>query len=342
MDITRSGFANAANKFADKSHRRGLWEVWPRYEIGRRKGGERFLAGTETAESDLPPRVNLEKVLEETNGVVSPGSRQEKAFRRAMERTAERKEVWRYLPLADYPDLFLRFARLADEEGLDAATTVAALDTDKNADVALGWATTYGALGLTFTEGDGLRGASPRGGPADTVSAFAAEAWTANICLRLYETATAKELDADFVSAYMPRRRKAIYTATPAATREWAFKEVARATQERVRGNAYPALYGWVGSPVQGWDFMNLLGAMWLQMFWLLTAAEAPRRCANPECDKIVVLKQPDEPTHSIRRNDRSKGYRTREDKTYCGKKCSNRHYYLTHTKPRRQAAREA
>ena len=92
----------------------------------------------------------------------------------------------------------------------------------------------------------------------------------------------------------------------------------------------------------QGWDFMNLRGAMWLQMFWLLTAAEAPRRCANPECDKIVALKQPDQSTQGTKRNDRSMGYRTREDKVFCGKECGNHHYYLTRTKPRRQVAKSA
>jgi hypothetical protein len=86
--------------------------------------------------------------------------------------------------------------------------------------------------------------ASTREGTEDTVSTFAAEPWTANACLRLYEAATAEELDANLIAAHMPRRGKAIYTATPAATREWAFSEVARVTQEEVRGNAYPALYG--------------------------------------------------------------------------------------------------
>jgi len=48
----------------------------------------------------------------------------------------------------DTPGLFLEFARLADNEGLDAE-----LGTDNNAEVAYTWAETYGVLGLTPTQG---------------------------------------------------------------------------------------------------------------------------------------------------------------------------------------------
>jgi hypothetical protein len=52
-----------------------------------------------------------------------------------------------YRPLVDTPGLFLEFARLVDNEALDAE-----LGTDKNAVVALAWAETYGILGLTPTQ----------------------------------------------------------------------------------------------------------------------------------------------------------------------------------------------
>jgi hypothetical protein len=112
---------------------------------------------------------------------------------------------------------------------------------------------------------------------------------------------------------------------------------VASETQRKVAGNAYPAPYGEVGNFVQGWDFINLLGAMWLQMFWLLTASEAPRRCRNWECDKIIAYEQPEQPMGLTPKNDRSGGCRTRADKGFCSKRCGNRYNYLTRTKPRRQ-----
>jgi len=53
-----------------------------------------------------------------------------------------------YRPLVDAPELFLEFARLSDERGLDAE-----LGTDKNAGAAVDWAQTYGVLGLTPAAG---------------------------------------------------------------------------------------------------------------------------------------------------------------------------------------------
>jgi hypothetical protein len=245
---------------------------------------------------------------------------------------------WVYHPLVEKPDLFLKFARLADGGGLDPST-VDGLDTDKNAGVALDWTWEHGTLGLTRSdEKEWFRAASTRGGKADTVASFANEAWRANTCLRLYEAATAEELDKDFIASRMYPRDKAFFTRTPARTREWALNIVATETQKKIAGNAYPALYGEVGRFVAGWSFTNLLGAMWLQMFWLLTATETPRRCRNWECDKVIAFKPPDQPAEGTIRNDRSAGYRTRIDKKFCNKTCRDRYHYLTKTKPRRHA----
>jgi hypothetical protein len=207
------------------------------------------------------------------------------------------------------------------------------LDTDKNAEVAKDWAETYGTLGLTRVEPDefGFRGASTRGGEADTVAAFAHGAWVANGCLRLYEAATAEELDANLVTSYMtPRGEARLAAQPPTKLRAWALDVVATETQARVAGNAYPALYGEVGRFVQGWSFTNLLGAMWLQMFWLLTATETPRRCL--ECGEIIPPEQPNQPPGTKKRG--------RKKEKFCDKTCDNRYRYRTEIKPRRQAAR--
>jgi hypothetical protein len=328
MRIDKSSFSQAARKVADNEHRAGLWEVWPKYAIRQHRGSERYLVAAET--DNLPPRVDL------IGGRVSLGSSEEALMERAIERSKARREVWPYSPLAREPDLFLMFARLADDDGLDQGA-VGELDTDKNAAAALSWAHDYGVLGLTTSvEEDGLRIARTIGGKADTVEAFAREAWTANNYLQLYEAATAETLDADLIASYMPSRPRA-FAATPASTRAWALDAVASETQRKVAGNAYPALYGTVGRFVSGWDFINLLGAMWLQMFWLLTSSEAPRRCKNWECDRVIAYEQPDQPTRGTEKNDRSGGYKTRIDRMFCSKGCGNRHYYLTRTKPRRQ-----
>jgi hypothetical protein len=247
-----------------------------------------------------------------------------------------------YWPLVEKPGLFLGFVRLADDGGLDNAATPAELDTDKNAAVALDWAWEHGTLGLTRVEPDdfGFRGASTLGGEADTVADFAEQAWIANGCLRLYEAATAEELDVDLIASYMTSRGKAKFAhSPPAKLRAFALDIVANETQVRIAGNAYPALYGRVDKLAAGWSFTNLLGAMWLQMFWLLTATEVPQRCHN--CDKIIAYEQPKHSILGIKRNDRSAGYRTRKDKRFCDKKCRDHYHYLTKTKPRRHATRE-
>jgi len=338
-------FIDAADKLVDNRHRKGLWELWAKYAIRRRSDGGRYIVAVDRDESELPPRVNLEEALEKTDGIVRAGSHEEQLVRQAVKRTKRRKQGDSYYPLVDDPDLFLKFARLADGDGLDNAVSVKGLDTDKNADAALDWIRTFGVLGLTPVEVDGFRGASTRGGKADTVASFAAEAWRANTCLRLYEAATAEEMDKDFIASRMYPRDKAFFTRTLARTREWALNIVATETQKKIAGNAYPALYGEVGRFVAGWSFTNLLGAMWLQMFWLLTATEAPRRCRNWECGKIIALDQPIYPTEGKKRNDRSNGYRTRIDRQFCpdnNDRCKNRYNYLTRVKPRRRAARES
>jgi hypothetical protein len=342
MGIPGVSFIAAADQLADKEHRKSIWEVWAKYAIRRQKDGQRYVLAVEPDESELPPRVDLAKALKKTEGRVAPGSPEEELMRRARERDELRKEGWVYWPLTREPELFLKFARLADDGGLDNAATVDGLDTDKNADAALDWADTYGVLGLTpGVEVEGFRGASTRGGKADTVAAFAYDAWVANGCLRLYEAATAEELDVDLIASYMGNlQQKSFYTRTPTLTREWALDAVASETQRKVAANAYPALYGEVGRFVAGWSFTNLLGAMWLQMFWLLTATETPRRCR--QCERIIAYEQPEQLMQGTKKNDRSGGYRTRRDKTFCDKRCRDRYQYRTKTKPRRLAAREA
>jgi len=339
MDILKGSFAAAADKFANKEHRLGIWEIWAKYDIRQRKDGHRYVL---RVEPDLPPAPDLkreiEEAVEEAGGSVSPGSRADELLREAVDRREARKEQGKYskdglyYPLVREPDLFLKFARLADEGKLDDAPTLDELDTDKNAEAALDWAWEHGVLGLTRVPPDefGFRGASTYGGEADTVAAFANEAWVANGCLRLYEAATADELDVDLISSYLTPRGKARVGQTPARVRAFALDAVATETQGRIAGNAYPALYGEVGKFVSGWSFTNLLGAMWLQMFWLLTANETPQRCEN--CDKIITYEQPDQPQGTKKRG--------RKKEKFCNKTCRDQYHYLTVTKPRRKAAK--
>jgi hypothetical protein len=303
---------NEFHKAADNLAQEGAWEVWHTYEIG----------GTE-------------------------GSRYIHAPKRYLEGGEPKQNTsWSYKPLVGQGGLFFEFARLADDGGLDSASTPEELDTDRNANAALEWVSVYGGvLGLTTGERRGRRYWSTRGGKMDTVARFAEEAWIASRVLRLYEAATREGgPDIEAISGFMEEEGMGsheirLLAGTPEAARESALLKVTRDTQEPVARYCYPALYrrGDHNHFVQGSGFSNLLGALWLEMFWLILSDDA-RRCRNPECNRIV----PFEPTPArdwFERNDRGSGYATRTDKVYCSKRCANRHFYLTRTKPRRRQA---
>lgn len=245
-----------------------------------------------------------------------------------------------YQPLVKYPDLFLRFARLADGGGLD----VEPLDSRKNERVALAWCSEYGALGLTPSEEGGAWGGDPRGGRLDTVAAFSREAWAANGTLLLYEAATNPAgVDVDAIAPFVPERRRDFFTSTPEIAAAWA-KDQAMTNVNRVLGR-HSCLQLYVRSAdnraIEAHDFRDLLGAMYLQAMWLLVT-DNPGRCRNPECRRVLAFEQPERKPDPGIPNDRSMGYKPRSDREYCNndKTCANAHYYQREIKPRREAAK--
>jgi|SRR5215208_1594542 len=300
MGVSSDKFSEIIEKGADKELRAGTWAVYGKYRRRRPRNGEKYI--------EAPAYVDLH----------------------------EKNERWEYEPLKEERYLFLEFARLADDHGLDTDSP----NTEKNEAVALEWAETHGVLGLTPAKGREAWWGEPQGGKDDTVAGFAYEALVANSTLRLYEAVTVDgEPDVEAIAPFIASRHRGFLTSTPGVARDWALEQVVRNVQDRVARYAYPQLYERPdGSFVQGWDFANLLGAMWLQMFWLLTA-DHKRRCDNWECNRIIAYEQPEQIASGLKRNDRSAGYSTRADKAFCSKKCANRHYYLTVTKFKRQAA---
>jgi hypothetical protein len=254
--------------------------------------------------------------------------------------TASASSRWEtYRPLISHPHLFLEFARLADridgppppEVDLESDRPKMNLngfpETDNNTEIALSWAEKYGVLGLEGGRDD----PDPLGGEEDTVRAFCEEADWAYDTLTLYEAATdPHEVDVYLIVTHADAPHEIDHILSDREyARRYALKEVMRYVELHVGKYCFPALFRDGDSVVQGWSFDSLLGAMWLQMMWLVTSKDVPRRCAGPGCNRIVSYAQPQQPQEwrdqSIdpwKKNDRSRGYRTRKDKKFCSHNC--------------------
>jgi hypothetical protein len=74
-----------------------------------------------------------------------------------------------------------------------------------------------------------------------------------------------------------------IYSRDPELTRRWALTVVESAVNRKIEDYCYPTIQGSPGSYEQGWGYRSLLGAMWLQMMFLM---RADRRCWN--CGRAI------------------------------------------------------
>jgi hypothetical protein len=156
------------------------------------------------------------------------------------------------------------------------------------------------------------------GGQEETVVRFTDEALEARFVWKLYTAAVGHALDLDTITKLMGKEGEElsggrpsypsiseIYGRTRAAARDWALNVVAETVSRKVARRCYPVLHGGVGSYQQGWAFNSLLGAMWLQMMWLMTGKT--RRCLW--CYRILAFDD-DAP---------KKKRRMRDDKDFCG-----------------------
>jgi hypothetical protein len=92
---------------------------------------------------------------------------------------------------------------------------------------------------------------------------------------------------------------------------EWGLAVCADITQTYVSEYCRPMMYRRDGRFERGFEFVNLLGALWLQMYWMLTATDEVR-CHNDRCpDPDFVL--PSRDKHDVGR-----------PKMYCSTSCKN------------------
>src|SRR5918993_3137289 len=134
MSQIQKNFAKALEKAVGKGLRGSSWTVFRHYELGNADDFTFIHAPLlRPAQSeDDPDRISV-----------------------GDKRRAHNKAEDVYRPLVDMPALFLEFARLLEDPGLDAPEEggwlYGELETKKNIEVTLDWARTYGVLGLSPT-----------------------------------------------------------------------------------------------------------------------------------------------------------------------------------------------
>jgi hypothetical protein len=92
----------------------------------------------------------------------------------------------------------------------------------------------------------------------------------------------------------------------------WGLNACVEITQAYVSAYCRPAIRRRDGRFERGFGFVNLLGAMWLQMYWMLTAEDEEVRCLNPRCPN-GNMPLPSRDKHDVRRPQK-----------YCSTKCKN------------------
>ena len=110
------------------------------------------------------------------------------------------------------------------------------------------------------------------------------------------------------------------FTRSEDSAKDWAFGQAAANIQYRVARYAYPQLYQRkTDTFVEGYDFANLWGALWLRALWLLTSDDV-RRCKYPKCNRILCYEEPEKPLKH--KKGERKPHKTHKNKEFCDNTC--------------------
>jgi hypothetical protein len=315
---------------------------------------ERFREHTRSIENKSRSDPVLASLLEEGWGTASSLAAEELGL-------ARWNEPRTYVPL-DYPDIFLQFARLVEEGPITPEVMLGwanqygvlglrrtLLDNIRNqyggpeenvADFTLFAEEANFVLGLYDTiadpEGPDYKYVREHPRLADMLIGRPLPMKTG---ARYEQAATGEE--AERVPSWMvvsphikEMSRRAdmeiVNAMPPEQLKEVALEYIDETIHQRVTGECHPRLYRQKdGTARRGWGFKSLLGAMWLQMMWLRSAApDEVDRC--PWCGKTIAFEpQPEQPEidPGMKKNARRK-YRTRGDKTYCNPRCKAKWNY--------------
>lgn len=241
---------------------------------------------------------------------------------------------WRiYEPLNDTPDLFLRFARLYDEGG--------------SIEAIVDWVYRYGVLA---DDPEDFDYAAPQ-----RLSSFRQKSGEAAGLLALYEAVLSGDSDrvksvilneypvVDEAKRFYARlglshervNRKILDSVEEIYGGDFllfALEKVVEEVSHMVGRSCHPFLSIEEGShdPTKVWDrwsFSDLLGAMYLQMYWLIAAGGNVTRCDY--CGRIISLGRPGPGSR-----------KPPQHKRFCDKACRQSFHYHNRVKPRRQGDR--
>lgn len=260
-----------------------------------------------------------------------------------------------YSPLTETPYMFREFAQIVEERDPEQELYT--------------WISKYGLLGLS-READDLSEDhledypemvlppfryDDAGGPGETLAAIWQEAGRANEALTLYEAALTRDeerLGHLLSEAWSPeevdKEREHYLTRKRETKVEWGNHLADNAlgiVWEIIEGPLMAFTYPYVNiagswnpryllTPerlVASWKSRNLLGAMYLQFYWLITSAAEKSLCRY--CGRLIFDTPPLPQGGGRQRKPRS-------DKQYCNKQCRENHNYHTRIKPKRQAER--
>jgi hypothetical protein len=235
-------------------------------------------------------------------------------------------DKWRrYEPLEETPDLFLKFARLhgakdRPEAMLDWVCTYGALGHGKSFGVAGTpqdskgfWETVGQAAGLLALYEAVLNRDSHR-----VQTAILIEFPYVDIQWQMYNELPDKpaHLDQTFVTSLIAESVEEIYDGDYLL---YALETVVHEVQRMVGALCRPALSVEEGSSdparvTATWNFKSLLGAMYLQMYWLMAAGSELTRCEY--CGRLISLARPYPESRKRRR-----------DKRFCDDACRQAHH---------------
>jgi hypothetical protein len=233
-----------------------------------------------------------------------------------------------YAPLG-VPELVVELAKLADNT--------------MTPEVVLEWAETYGLLASSreedVLERPGLLGQERISGCGcrEKVSEFARAAAEIRTCLRIYEALrTDEDLDLEKLSSEvspLPADVMRPWEREQGHERAWLFGVLGRMIQMRWHEHCYPQFNIYTrgrhptGRFVRSWGFYNLIGAIWLQMAWLLENEDSVTFCRLPDCRRVITF-EPGEPSYEISKPGRGT-YKTRSDRVFCRDRgCKQKYHY--------------